>query len=357
MINRLMHAWVSLLIASFVPNSLSAGDFKIESLDRTGLISWTNAFSNGVCTVEVSSDFTGWMPLQNCFTSNSAGHASISFGASNSFYRLLAVDLSTNTPEAYTNLLGSYGTLTTIAGNGFGSADGSNYWRSSFEGDYATNAALSRPHFAMADGADNDFIVDKDSHSVLKITPDGRIHTVAGTHVGGFNGDGPAPGVSLQLNFPNGLWVRADGTIYIVDTGNSKVRRLDTNGIMSTLFTVGSAISTGRGLWVKDDESLTFFCSGSELRKHVPGNTSTLNNNFNELANIVVNADGNIIATDRGANKVYLVNATGGSRSKLFGNGATNAVVDGTFAATNAFYGVRGVWPFPTGGYLLATKC
>ena len=79
----------------------------------------------------------------------------------------------------------------------------------------------------MADHAGNIYIVDKDSHSILKVTPDGAIQTVAGTHEGGFNGDGPATGTSMCIaNFPNGEWVRADGTVYVLDTDNGKVRRL-----------------------------------------------------------------------------------------------------------------------------------
>jgi hypothetical protein len=109
---------------------------------------------------------------------------------------------------------------------------------------------------------------------------------------------------------------------------------------------------------VSDDESLTYFCSGTDLRKRVPGNITTLNNNFNDLGNIALAPDGNIVATDRGDNKVFLVDATGGNqggRTRLFGDGSINAVVSGTLAFTNGLYEVRGVWPVPNGGYLLAT--
>ena len=352
----MMKLRLTVLSAVVLAATAGAADLKITSFDRNGNLTWTNAFPSGVCTVETRSNLTTapWVTQQNFFTTSSVGTASLAMPAGNHYFRLLAVDVSTNTPQGCTNLLNSYGILRTIAGNGFGGADVTNYWQSSFEGGYATNAALSRPHFAMADNADNVFIVDKDSHSVLKVTPDSRIHTVAGTHVGGFNTNGPAPGTNVQLNFPNGLWVRGDGTVYILDTGNSRICRLDTNGLMTTLFTADSAISTGRGLWVKDDESLAYFCSGTKLKKQVPGNTSNLNTSFNDLGNIVVNANGDVIATDRGDNKVYLVNTNTGSRTKLFGDGSTNAVVDGTLASTNGLYGVRGVWLFPTGGYLLA---
>ncbi|HXJ72695.1 MAG TPA: hypothetical protein VNM37_07570 [Candidatus Dormibacteraeota bacterium] len=354
-----MKTWILPLAASLIAAQPLVAQFKISSASGDGSLGWINAFKPGICTLESAGSPAGdWRTEQNVYTTSSMGAVQVALPAANRFYRLLALDISTNSPEAVNNLFSSYGVLRTIAGNGQFSVDGGNFWQPSYEGGPATEANLSRPHFAMADQAGNIFIVDKDSHSILKVTPDGLIHTVAGTHVGGDNGDGPAPGTSLQLNFPNGEWVRSDGTVYILDTGNSKVRKLDTDGTMTTLFTVGSGIATGRGLWVKDDESLCYFCSGTDLRKRVPGNISTLNNNFTELANIVVTASGEIIATDRGDNKVYRVDTTGsnaGSRTRIAGNGSTSAVVDGTPALLNGLYGVRGVWPLPNGGYLLAT--
>ena len=158
--------------------------------------------------------------------------------------------------DDFMNLVTSYDVIRTVAGTGQGPVDGVNYWSPDFEGGPATSATLSRPHMAMADNANNIYIVDKDSHSVLKVTPDGTIHTVAGTHVRGYNGDGPAVATSLQLDAPNGLWVRSDGQFYVLDTGNGKVRRVATDGTMTTLFTdtngiingVTNGITGGRGL-------------------------------------------------------------------------------------------------------------
>lgn len=339
----------------------NAADLTITSVTPTGELTWTNAFTNGVCTVETLSGLTptnAWVPQANYFTTNQAGRAQLPATTNNCFVRLLSVDISTNSPRAFSNLVHSYGVLCTIAGNGAGGVDGTNYWQAEFEGGFATNATLSRPHFAQADDAGNVFIVDKDSHSLLKVTPDGRIHTVAGTHVPGDGADDTTNGTSVQLKFPNGLWVRGDGTAYVLDTDNAKVRRLDTNGMMSTLFKVSSGITGGRGLWVSDDESVTYFCSGSDLRKRVPGDITTLNSKFTDLGNIVVNPAGDIIATDRGDHKVFLVDATGinlGGRTRLFGDGSTNSVMGGTLARTNGLYGVRGVWLLPNGGYVLAT--
>jgi hypothetical protein len=344
-------------------------NFQISAVNLNGQISWTNAFTSGVCTVEATTQLTGgstaWIPQQNYFTTNSAGVEMVSLSPSNGFFRLLAVDISTNTPLAYTNLVQSYGLLHTIAGNGDAGysdpgEDVTNYWQPQFEGGYATNAALSRPHFAMEDNFSNVFIVDKDSDSVLKVTPDGRIHTVAGTHAIGSGPDTATAATNVAMNTPNGLWVRGDGTVYVLDTGNAKVRRLDTNGMMTTLFTDthSAGISGGRGLWVKDDESLVYYCSGSHLRQWTPGGgVVNLNSQFTDLGNIIISGT-NIVATDRSDNSVWLVATNGGARTLLFGSpetAGTNLVVDGSLALTNSLYGVRGVWQPPTGGYFLAT--
>jgi hypothetical protein len=333
--------------------------FQITAVQVAGQLAWTNAYASGVVTVEAASRINGppaWACQQNYFTTNSCGTGGFTRLGSNALFRLLAVDLSTNSPLAYTNLVQAYGLLHTIAGSGAGAGvDGVNYWQPGFEGGFATNAALSRPHFAMADNFSNIFIVDKDSDAVLKVTVDGRIHTVAGTHTIGNGPDSPTVATNVAMNLPNGLWVRGDGTAYVLDTGNGKVRRLDTNGLLTTLFTDKSGISGGRGLWVKSDESLVYYASGANLQQWTPASgTATLNGKFNDLGNIIM-AGTNIVATDRSDNTVWLVTTNKGSRALLFGNGTSNLVVDNSPALTNAYYGVRGVWQPPTGGYFLAT--
>src|SRR3984957_15745060 len=282
-------------------------NFQISAINLNGQIFWTNSFTSGLCTVEAAARLDGangittWIPQQNYFTTNSAGVGAFAPVPGNNFLRLRAVEISTNTPQAFTNLVQSYGLLHTIAGSGADAGvDGTDYWKPSFEGGYATNAALSRPHFAMEDNASNVYIVDKDSDSVLKVTTDGRLHTVAGTHAIGDGRDTLTNATSVGMNTPNGLWGRGDGSLYFLDTGNGKVRRLDTNGMMTTLFTDSSGISGGRGLWVKSDESLIYYASKSDLRQWTAaGGTKNLNTSFNDLGNIIMSGT-NLIATDRG---------------------------------------------------------
>lgn len=92
-----------------------------------------------------------------------------------------------------------------------------NFWTPASEGAVARTVGLSNPHMAAADAYGNIYIADKAGQAVLKITTNGLIHTYAGTHVGGFNGDGPAPTTSLQISNVNGLFVFPNGTAYLLD--------------------------------------------------------------------------------------------------------------------------------------------
>src|SRR5688572_6876869 len=105
-----------------------AADFGIQSSGRNGQITWSNAYLAGVVTIETKGDlFAPWIPRENYFTSNLVGSARISLTPTQTFVRLLSVDISTNTPNHYTNLLQSYGILETIAGRGRTNSDASHW--------------------------------------------------------------------------------------------------------------------------------------------------------------------------------------------------------------------------------------
>jgi hypothetical protein len=230
----------NLAAASVVPGT----NLPVTFLSSAGELSIQGAFTNGVGIVEHSEDPTGpWVPLKNIFTTASLAQASITMTGRSGFYRVAALDLGGGR-AGFTNLTLAYGELSTIAGAG--GIPGFNNWQSEFEGAPATNVFLSGPHMAMADRAGNIYIADKDSHGVRRIRPDGTIVTAAGIEGPGNGPDSPTPGTQVGLVEPIGLWVRDDGTVYILDLGNGKLRRLDTNGVMRTLFTVPGGIAIGR---------------------------------------------------------------------------------------------------------------
>lgn len=353
-----------MLIASALAGA--AGQLRLEVPAGDGRLKWSGAYTAGVCTVLSAPTPMGpWTPRTNYFTSNSVGGAWVERPASNRFYRLLAVDISTNCPRHYTNLVESYGILETVAGKGDSAID-SSQWRPEFEGAWATNVNLSRPHIAFGDPWGNVLIVDQRSSSVLKVTPEGRLYTYAGTHNTNFNGDGPAWATNLNLSHPNGGWMRADGTLYILDTANNRVRKVTTNQIMSTLFVVPSPLGDGRALWVKSDESLAYFGSGTTSNEWDPASTATIlkrwtpttgvtvvRSDFRELGNIVGDErTGDLYIADRGANRVYRMDPAG-NLTPIAGNGTTSGGGPGYPALQTGLIQPRCVSFLPNGGFFV----
>ncbi|HTD88563.1 MAG TPA: hypothetical protein VK850_18460 [Candidatus Binatia bacterium] len=336
---------------------------KISSPDRDGRLTWSNAYPAGVMTVETSPAATGpWQTRPTVYTSNSVGAAMVPVPvASNQFMRLLAADISTNTPRHYTNLLEAYGILETVAGRGQFNGDHISYWQPTFKGGWATNANLSRPHISFGDSFGNVLIVDQGSSSVLKVTPDGRIYTYAGTHIVGNNDQGlPDYATNQHLNFPNGGWLRGDGVLYVLDTENGKVRKVDTNGVIRTLLTT-APMGDGRALWVKSDESLIYFGSGpgvglnvTTLNKWTPsGGVAVVRSDFLNLGNVLGNEDtGDLYITDRNANRVYRMD-TNGVLTPIAGNGTTTGGGEGFPALQTGLVLPRSICFIPNGGYFI----
>jgi sugar lactone lactonase YvrE len=257
-------------------------------------------------------------------------------------------------PCEFETLASSYSLLTTVAGKGL-RADDLNEWDPSFEGELATGAELSNPHLAMGDLAGSIYIADKEAHAIRKVTPAGRIFTVAGTNSAGDGPDTPGPATERSLNSPNGLWVRDDGTLYLLDLLNSKIRRVDRTGRMTTLISVPGGIVGGRGLWVRADESLVYFSSFTELKRWTPEEgVDTFAAGFTGLGNIAMDPEGRLVATDREAHRVYRLSGDG-TKTPIAGNGTTVGGGDGWPALETGLNEVRAVCFRRDGSYFLGT--
>jgi streptogramin lyase len=103
------------------------------------------------------------------------------------------------------------------------------------DGSPAKDAALHEPFAVDFDKSGNLFIAEYGGHSVRKISPDGLISTIAGNGQEGFAGDGGLSTKS-QLAHPHSLVVAPNGDIYIADTGNRRVRRIDAQTSIITTF-------------------------------------------------------------------------------------------------------------------------
>lgn len=113
------------------------------------------------------------------------------------------------------------------------------------DGGPATKAVMQLPGAVAVDGS-TIYISDWGNHNIRKVAPDGTMTTVGGTGLPGFSGDG-GPGTSAQLNYPLGLAVDSEGSLYIADSGNNRVRKLSRSGIITTVAGDGSLFSGGDG--------------------------------------------------------------------------------------------------------------
>jgi sugar lactone lactonase YvrE len=248
----------------------------------------------------------------------------------------------------------SYNLLTTVAGKGGNCKSDVNGWLQEFEGNSALKADLSSPHMAMADSAGNIYIADKDAHAVRKVDGRGVITTVAGTSSPGDGGDGVA--TRQALSSPNGVWVNKKGEFYILDLGNNKVRKVDAQGAMVTVFHDTAGMSTGRGLWVGASEDTVWYASGYQIKMWTKtGGITVYSTGFSgSLGNIVRDPGGFIVAADRSASLVYRLDKEG-NKIVIAGNGGTSGGGDGYPALETGFDGVRGVWFLSDNTFFLAT--
>jgi sugar lactone lactonase YvrE len=127
------------------------------------------------------------------------------------------------------------GLITTVAGNGTASYSG--------DGGRAANASFNSPQDIVFDRGGNLYIADSFNHAVRKVDRDGIISTFAGTE-GGFAGD-DGPAKSAQLSLPMALAVGPDESLWISDSGNSRLRRIGADGMIRTMS--GFALGAGTG--------------------------------------------------------------------------------------------------------------
>ncbi|HEY3128875.1 MAG TPA: hypothetical protein VGL91_05415 [Acidobacteriota bacterium] len=209
------------------------------------------------------------------------------------------------------------GIITTIAGNG----------RTGYSGDgsAALAASLSGPLGIAYDSAGNLYVADSGNQVVRRISTNGIITTVAGSGVPGFSGDG-GPALAARLNSPRSVLLDARGTLYIVDSGNRRVRKVDTTGVISTVAGNGAEGFSG------DNGPATQAAIGSPRA-------------------LAFDLAGNLFISNAGGGRIRRVDSTGiittvaGSSSGFNGDGK---------ALATSFYLVTGMLFDSTGNVLVA---
>jgi hypothetical protein len=192
------------------------------------------------------------------------------------------------------------GIITTVAGNGATGYSG--------DGRQATNASLNEPHGVKVDAAGNLFIADRKNNCIRKVNSAHVIATVAGNGSAGYSGDGGAA-TNARLNNPFDVTVDGSGNIFIADTDNQRIRKVNTKGIITTV--AGNGVNT-------------YFGDGG----------AATNASLHYPEGVTVDATGNLYIGDENNLRVRKVN-TKGIISTVAGNGIAGYFGDGG-AATNA---------------------
>ena len=128
--------------------------------------------------------------------------------------------------------------MTTIAGNGTQGYSG--------DGGPAIEARLNVPSGVTIDASGNLYIVDTQNHRIRKVDTNGIITTVAGNGTAGYGGDG-GPATQARLYYPYGVAVDVSVTFTSRISSNHRIRKVNTNGIITTIAGNGSYGYAGDG--------------------------------------------------------------------------------------------------------------
>jgi hypothetical protein len=171
--------------------------------------------------------------------------------------------------------------VSTLAGSGpTGSSQGA------LKDGIGTQARFNNIHGIAIDAMGNIYIADSDNHSIRKIDIDGNVTTVAGNGTG-YLRDGAA--AQAQFDNPTGLTVDHHGNIYVADTNNHRIRKITVNGQVSTVAGSGP-IGAGQGSFIDDVAAQARFDSPSD---------------------VVVDRVGNLYVADSGNGRIRKITATG----------------------------------------------
>lgn len=181
----------------------------------------------------------------------------------------------------------------------------------------ALNSLFQTPAAIGADAAGNVYVADANNHAIRKISPAGRVTTVAGD-AEGVLGYADGAGTEARFYYPADIAVAADGTVYVADTLNHAIRKITPNGAVTTLNAISSRVAQ---VFSGVAESAGDFRDG-KLSEAL----------FNEPAGIALDAAGNLYVSDTGNQLIRYIDLQAGTVKTVAGGGVQYAE-DALYAA------------------------
>jgi streptogramin lyase len=297
---------------------LDSGNQCVRKISPYGAVT-TFAVGTGSNSCGIAVDIIG-----NVYISDTSGN------------RILKIDLGSNVPYV-------------LAGNGLaGSIDG-----------MGTGAEFHSPMGIVVNTIGDVFVADKFNHRIRKIDPTGLVTTIAGSTSGNVNGLGTA----AKFSAPSGITIDASGNIFVADTGNNQIKKIATNGMVSTYIGNGSSgcvngigvtvrIGSPISLSIDSNNNIYFVSENYNIIRMVTalGEASTIAGNIYPVwgacingngtnaqflfpTGILVNPNGEVFVADDGNNTIReITNILSSKNPKpknqiyLFPNPATNSI-------------------------------
>ena len=224
--------------------------------------------------------------------------------------------------------VGPDGIMATVAGNGNSGYSG--------DGGPATSASISFPRGVAVGSDGNIYISDSGNNRIRRVNPDGIISTVAGNGIRGYSGDG-GPATSASLLSPDGVAIGPDGSIYINDGGNNRIRRVGPDGVIATVA------GNGNHVYFWGDFTYCGYSGDGGLATSTPlcGPTG-----------VAVGPDGSVYIADM-SSRIHRVRPDGIITS-VAGNGSNSYGGDGGPAANALLYYPYGIAVAPDNSLVIA---
>ncbi|MGA7832729.1 MAG: hypothetical protein WCA21_17360 [Terracidiphilus sp.] len=216
----------------------------------------------------------------------------------------------------------STGLITTLAGNGKQAFNG--------DGESPQNASFDTPSSVAADGIGHVYVADQGNNRIRMVdTTKGTISTIVGTGKAAYTGDG-GPATSASLNAPTSVALDANGDLYIVDSKNQRIRKVDhKTGIISTVAGNGYAGYFG---------------------DNGPATAAELNG----VTSIVVDHNGHLDIADAENQRIRQVDLSTGIITTIAGNGLAGYYGDGGLSTEAKIDHPTGVAVDPLGDLYIA---